>query len=133
MLRELAPYCIEYCVVHGKWGLHGIWSSREDPTKQSHSVQLTPYNLPVTPGVTSAATGSADSSSKRYSKSKPYYARVVAVDPLCQISSKADKETIRVELELEESGLTYLPGDALGIYPTNNSKVKLLGLGARPA
>jgi sulfite reductase (NADPH) flavoprotein alpha-component len=49
------------------------------------------------------------------------------VDPLCHVSSKDDKETIRVELQLAGSGLSYQPGDALGIYPTNNHKVRLVG------
>ena len=31
---------------------------------------------------------------------------------------QSEKETIHIELELEE-GMTYLPGDAVGIIPTN--------------
>ena len=31
---------------------------------------------------------------------------------------RSEKETIHIELELEE-GMTYTPGDAVGIIPTN--------------
>ena len=47
-----------------------------------------------------------------------------------QVSGKDDKNTFRVELDLGDSGLAYLPGDALGIYPTNSSKVREGGRGA---
>lgn len=57
----------------------------------------------------------------RYKKSQPYYAKVIAVDGLCDVTNKAkDKCTMRIEIDLGESELTYLPGDALGVWPTNN-------------
>lgn len=56
---------------------------------------------------------------KRWSKSRPYYGTIVAVQGLCTIRSADDKDTFRVELDLGDSGLAYVPGDALGIYPTN--------------
>ncbi|EIE23365.1 hypothetical protein COCSUDRAFT_36399 [Coccomyxa subellipsoidea C-169] len=56
---------------------------------------------------------------KRWGKSRPFYGRVVAIEGLCQISSSDDKDTIRVEVDLGDSALTYTPGDALGILPTN--------------
>ena len=43
---------------------------------------------------------------------------------LIQVSGKDDKNTFRVEFDLGDSGLAYLPGDALGIYPTNSTKVR---------
>lgn len=60
---------------------------------------------------------------KRWGKSRPYYARVAAVEGLCNVSSKADKDTVRVEYDLGDSGLEYLPGDALGIYASNAAEV----------
>ena len=60
---------------------------------------------------------------KRWGKSRPFPALVSAVEGLCTLTSKDDKNTFRVEFSLGESGLAYLPGDALGIYPTNCSKV----------
>lgn len=56
---------------------------------------------------------------KRWGKSRPYHGRVVAVEGLCQLASHDDKDTIRVEIDLGQSGLQYTPGDALGVYPLN--------------
>jgi sulfite reductase (NADPH) flavoprotein alpha-component len=64
---------------------------------------------------------------KRWGKSRPYYAHVAAVEGLCHVSSKADKDTVRVEFDLGDSGLEYLPGDALGIYATNAVEVSTRG------
>ncbi|KAI8473830.1 MAG: sulfite reductase [Monoraphidium minutum] len=72
-------------------------------------------------GAGAAAEGAA-APGRRYSKARPYYARVAAVEGLCTITDKAaDKETVRVALDLGDSGLAYAPGDALGIYPTNDA------------
>ena len=60
---------------------------------------------------------------KKWGKSRPFYAQVAASEGLCSVSSAADKNTLCVKLDLAGSGLTYLPGDALGIYPTNNPNV----------
>jgi sulfite reductase (NADPH) flavoprotein alpha-component len=73
-----------------------------------------------------AATAAAGS---KFSKSRPYYARVVAVEGLCVLSGLDDKDTVRLELELgpdaaAAGGLAYLPGDALGIWPTNPPQVR---------
>ena len=47
----------------------------------------------------------------------------MASQGLCNIASKDDKDTIRVEIDLGDSGLTYTPGDALGIIPLNCHEV----------
>ena len=60
---------------------------------------------------------------KRWGKSRPFYGKVVAVEGLCQLASQHDKDTIRVEIDLGESGLLYTPGDALGVYPLNCKQV----------
>ena len=52
--------------------------------------------------------------------------QVVAVEGLCQLASSDDKDTIRVEVDLGESGLQYTPGDALGVYPLNCTQVGYL-------
>ena len=70
-----------------------------------------------------AAAHGADAKTKRWGKARPYYGRVLAIDGLCTIRTADDKDTIRVELDLGDSGLTYQPGDALGIYPCNSPKV----------
>lgn len=52
-----------------------------------------------------------------YSKKNPYPAKLLGVRGLnCPGSSK---ETLHVEISLENSGLTYEAGDALGVIPTN--------------
>ena len=61
---------------------------------------------------------------KRWGKQRPYYGRVVAIEGLCNITSSDDKDTIRVEVDLGDSALTYIPGDALGILPTNCPQVR---------
>lgn len=71
-----------------------------------------------------AATSAKAQGGKRFSKSRPYHAKVVAVQGLCQVQHKDDKDTFRVEFDLGESGLTYLPGDAVGIYPSNCTQVR---------
>lgn len=49
--------------------------------------------------------------------------RLVAVEGLCRLVSADDKNTVRVEVDLGDSGLQYLPGDALGIWPSNCPEV----------
>ena len=45
------------------------------------------------------------------------------MEGLCNIRSPGDKDTIRVEIDLGDSGLEYIPGDALGIYASNAPEV----------
>ncbi len=60
---------------------------------------------------------------RRWGKSRPLYGKVVAVEGLCKLACEDDKDTIRVEIDLGESGLQYTPGDALGVYPLNCNQV----------
>jgi len=53
-----------------------------------------------------------------YSRSNPYYAEVLEVINLNGRGS--NKETLHVELSLEDSGISYEPGDSLGIFPHND-------------
>ena len=66
-----------------------------------------------------------DAKKKKYTKSRPYYATVVAVESLCAPVHDIthDKNTVRVEIDLGTSGLRYAPGDALGVWPTNDSSL----------
>ena len=78
------------------------------------------------PACAGAPAGSAPAVApkpKVWGKKRPFPAAVVAREGLCHISSKDDKDTVRVELDLGDSGLQYTPGDALGIYPTNCPEV----------
>jgi sulfite reductase (NADPH) flavoprotein alpha-component len=53
-----------------------------------------------------------------YGKSNPFEAEITEIVNLN--SSRSGKETIHLELSLEGSGLTYEPGDSLGIVPVND-------------
>lgn len=53
-----------------------------------------------------------------YSRTNPFHAEVLEVINLNGRDS--NKETFHVELSLEDSGITYEPGDSLGIYPSND-------------
>lgn len=61
---------------------------------------------------------------KKWGRSRPYTATMVALEPLCTLSAQDDKNTVRAEFDLGGSGMTYLPGDALGIYPLNGPEVR---------
>lgn len=52
----------------------------------------------------------------KYTRTQPYISRVITNRRLT--GPESEKETIHIELELEE-GMTYTPGDAVGIVPTN--------------
>ena len=52
----------------------------------------------------------------KYTRNQPYISRVLTNRRLT--GPESEKETIHVEMELEE-GMTYTPGDAVGIIPTN--------------
>jgi len=56
-----------------------------------------------------------------YSKQKPFKARLL--DRIKLNGKGSDKETFHFELSLENSGLTYKPGDALGVYGVNSERV----------
>ena len=53
-----------------------------------------------------------------YSRKNPFPARLAKVRALTQ--SGSGKETLHFEFSLAGSGLSYEPGDSLGIFPSNN-------------
>ena len=55
----------------------------------------------------------------KYTRNQPYQSTVLVNDRLT--GPESEKETIHVEMELEE-GMTYTPGDALGVIPTNREE-----------
>lgn len=59
------------------------------------------------------------SETAKYTRNNPYHARVLVNEKLT--GPESEKETIHVELELE-AGMTYTPGDAVGIIPTNRAE-----------
>ena len=58
---------------------------------------------------------------REYSKSNPFEAEIT--DLVNLNSSRSLKQTFHVELSLAGSGLTYQPGDAIGIAPQNDPAV----------
>lgn len=56
-----------------------------------------------------------------YSRSNPYYAEVLDIIKLNGRGS--NKETLHVELSIEDSGITFEPGDSLGIFPNNDPEL----------
>jgi sulfite reductase (NADPH) flavoprotein alpha-component len=55
----------------------------------------------------------------KYTRNQPYLSKVLVNDRLT--GPESEKDTIHIELELEE-GMHYLPGDAVGVLPTNRDE-----------
>ncbi|THF73689.1 assimilatory sulfite reductase (NADPH) flavoprotein subunit [Cohnella fermenti] len=68
-------------------------------------------------GAQAAVAGAAGSESE-YSRANPFHAEVL--ESLNLNGRDTDRETRHLELSLEGSGLTYSPGDAVGVFPTND-------------
>ncbi|MDV6377825.1 assimilatory sulfite reductase (NADPH) flavoprotein subunit [Sporosarcina sp. GW1-11] len=77
-----------------------------------------------------AATVAVEStSSSQYSRTNPFRAEVL--ENINLNGRGSNKETRHLELSLEGSGLTYQPGDSVGIFPENNSELvdEIIGKG----
>lgn len=72
--------------------------------------------VPASPSAATAAT-----QAPRHDKRNPFAAPVL--ENLVITGRGSSKETRHVEISLEDSGLTYEPGDALGIVPRNDPRV----------
>ncbi len=73
--------------------------------------------LPTAQGTTTIV----ETETSAYSKSNPFQAEVIEKINLNMDGS--NKETYHIELSLENSNLTYAPGDSLGIIPHNDPKI----------
>ncbi|MDT8437379.1 MAG: assimilatory sulfite reductase (NADPH) flavoprotein subunit [Wenzhouxiangellaceae bacterium] len=73
---------------------------------------------------------SASDSTPRYDRRKPFAAEVLEVAPLT--IDAATGPVCHVELDLADSGLTWQPGDSLGLWPHNDPRLveELLALTA---
>lgn len=60
----------------------------------------------------------------RYSRTQPFKARIVdqALVTAPRTGKPDDKEVVRVEFDIEGSGMEYEVGDAVGVVPRNNSQ-----------
>jgi sulfite reductase (NADPH) flavoprotein alpha-component len=56
---------------------------------------------------------------QKYTRNQPYSSKVLVNERLT--GPESEKETIHIELDLED-GMTYTPGDAVGIIPTNREE-----------
>ena len=56
-----------------------------------------------------------------FSRTNPFQARVLKNVNLNKVGSS--KETMHIELSLKDSGLSYIPGDALGMIPSNDPEL----------
>jgi sulfite reductase (NADPH) flavoprotein alpha-component len=68
-----------------------------------------------------AQAASAQTVESTYSRTNPFRAEVL--DNLNLNGRGSNKETRHLELSLEGSGLSYKPGDSLGIYPENDPEL----------
>ncbi|MDM5223094.1 assimilatory sulfite reductase (NADPH) flavoprotein subunit [Peribacillus sp. NJ11] len=71
--------------------------------------------------VTAVPAAKASESEDTYSRTNPFKAEVL--ENINLNGRGSNKETHHLELSLEGSGLTFEPGDSLGIYPTNDSEL----------
>ncbi|MCQ4085370.1 assimilatory sulfite reductase (NADPH) flavoprotein subunit [Saccharibacillus sp. JS10] len=81
--------------------------------------------LSAAPAADSATTNAASpvstDSESEYSRSNPFAAEVL--ENLNLNGRGSVRETRHLELSLEGSGLTYEPGDSLGVYPENHPRL----------
>lgn len=84
-------------------------------------IQAVLTNLQQTTTVASAAQAvvSATTSTNQYTRNKPFEAEVI--ESINLNGRGSDRETRHLEISLEGSGISYEPGDAVGIVPHNDS------------
>lgn len=73
---------------------------------------------PAVPAVAVTGNGAAPGSPLPYDRKHPFQAPVL--DNIVLTGRGSSKETRHLELSLESSGLSYRPGDALGVVPLND-------------
>lgn len=86
--------------------------------EQQAEIWMNNFLMNVTPAAeTSEIEAEEHEEEKPYSKSNPYQAKVLK--KLKLTGEGSDKEVYHFELSLEGSGLSYEPGDAVGIFARN--------------
>jgi sulfite reductase (NADPH) flavoprotein alpha-component len=78
---------------------------------------IAPTEAPVAAAPAAVSPNGAVAATGAHSKKNPFTAAIV--DNVVITGRGSTKETRHVEISLEDSGLTYEPGDALGIVPRN--------------
>lgn len=80
-----------------------------------------PQNAPQLADQAVAAAEKADEPQSPYSRNHPFHAEVL--ENLNLNGRGSDRETRHLELSLAGSGLTFEPGDSLGVYPENHPQL----------
>jgi sulfite reductase (NADPH) flavoprotein alpha-component len=83
--------------------------------------KLAPPQQAPTPAASSAAwaqNGARVAAPRAFDKRRPFQAPVL--ENIVLTGRGSTKETRHIELSLEDSGMTYQPGDALGVVPRND-------------
>lgn len=88
------------------------------------SAALTAFDAQMDKGGAVAAAvpglgGAAPAPASQYDRKNPYMATLS--EKVLLNGQGSNKETWHLEFSLEDSGLVYQPGDALGVYPKNNA------------
>ncbi|MFA0441575.1 assimilatory sulfite reductase (NADPH) flavoprotein subunit [Vibrio sp. 10N.286.49.B1] len=98
---------VDYDVVAAEWRLKALEVIKDDLSSQAADV----VTLPV-------ATAGATTT---YTKQNPYTATLLTSQKITGRDS--GKDVRHIEIDLENSGLTYQAGDALGVWFENNSEL----------
>jgi sulfite reductase (NADPH) flavoprotein alpha-component len=120
-LRSRADCDVDYEDPAALW-ITGVLSSyAPDPSTGAGRATAAVYAEPR------ASAGLRSTAAVVFDKRHPFGARVI--DNLVLTGRGSSKETRHVEISLEGSGLTFEPGDALGVVPRNDPDLveKLLG------
>ena len=90
-------------------------------TWQEYAIELLSKNLATATTAGGAAPVAAIGASSQYSKQNPLSATLLAS---AKITARgANRDVRHVEISLEDSGLTYQPGDALGVWFDNDPEL----------
>ena len=103
----------------------------DDATRWIESVveifeQMSSSNEQSVTNLTNVSTTSLNAI--KYTRKNPFYAEVL--ENITLNGRGSNKQTQHIELSLEGSGITYEPGDSLGIIPENNEQLVTLLLEA---
>ena len=88
-----------------------------DTSKMLKLLQVNVAKTATAPSATSHEPPAAAKAAGAYDRTNPFAARLLCSDPLNTAASS--KDTRLVMIDLRGSGISYKPGDALGVYPEN--------------
>ncbi|UVI28444.1 assimilatory sulfite reductase (NADPH) flavoprotein subunit [Paenibacillus spongiae] len=89
------------------------WIAAVNGAVSAADTSAAPLGVPGAASIPASAAGESE-----YSRTNPFMAEVL--DNLNLNGRGSDRETRHLELSLEGSGLTYAPGDSVGVYPQND-------------